>query len=439
MRGAVEGLRNVLSQLGESSDGDRLLEAVQGPLESLRLRSAELGFEEVRQAASGLSRYLGSQTGSPVSMDSMMVFNFALGTLLEAMGNGDLESKAGAFRSDEVLGILELPPEPAGTADPEATAAAESVNSEPTAAGSSGLDFSRLRHVVGQLGGTLEVNAEAGSKDRFTLSFAATAANLNQVETLFFPLDAEMGIAPQLAEQDERIKEMLNKIKDFMQAMANADLGRGQEILAEIAEQKHQAGLYQEIGSMARGLHNSLKEFAQNLDPALKDMVQEKLPDSGSRLEHIMKLTENAANTTLDNVEKMQRDNQGDQQRLARLEQLIGQLKAIGEPAQQRLSDGSGVIKELQESAQKTHDRLITVLTAQDYQDLTGQVILKIINLLNELEGKLVRVISTFGVKVEGKSEPTMRDELYGPAHEGMASALSSQVDVDSLLAEFGF
>ena len=438
MRGAVEGLSNALSQLGESSNSDRLMEAVRGPLESLRLRSTELGFGEVRQAASGLRRYLDIQSGSPVSVDSMMVFNFALGTLLEAMGNGDLGSRAAAFRADEVLGILELPPEPAGAAEPGPTLAA-AVSSDPSAAASPVLDFSRLSHVVGQLGGTLEIKAEAGAEARFTLSFAATTANLNQVETLFFPLDAELGIAPQLAEQDDRNREMLNKIKDFMQAMASADLGRGQEILAEIAEQKHQAGLYQEIGSMARGLHNSLKEFAQNLDPALKDMVQEKLPDSGSRLEHIMKLTENAANITLDNVEKMQRDNQNDHQRLARLEQLVGQLKAIGDPAQQRLTDGTGLIEELRASAQKTHDRLITVLTAQDYQDLTGQVILKIIKLLNELEGKLVRVISTFGVKVEGKAEPTLKDELYGPAHEGMANALNSQVDVDSLLAEFGF
>ena len=56
------------------------------------------------------------------------------------------------------------------------------------------------------------------------------------------------------------------------------------------------------------------------------------------------------------------------------------------------------------------------ILTAQDYQDLSGQIILKITQLLKDMELKLVNLIRTFGVKSEtGRSKTN--GELYGPAH----------------------
>jgi chemotaxis regulatin CheY-phosphate phosphatase CheZ len=80
---------------------------------------------------------------------------------------------------------------------------------------------------------------------------------------------------------------------------------------------------------------------------------------------------------------------------------------------------------------------LDTILTAQDYQDLSGQIILKISQLLKDMERKLVDLIRTFGVKPVGSKKPC--DELYGPAHAAMDNAVHSQDDVDSLLADFGF
>jgi len=95
-------------------------------------------------------------------------------------------------------------------------------------------------------------------------------------------------------------------------------------------------------------------------------------------------------------------------------------------------------VNELQVSLNQTSEDLITILTAQDYQDLTGQIIQKIIVLLKNLESNLVNVIRTFGVRLDGRKED-VGEELYGPAHEGRVSAMHSQDDVDSLLAEFGF
>jgi chemotaxis protein CheZ len=190
---------------------------------------------------------------------------------------------------------------------------------------------------------------------------------------------------------------------------------------------------------LARDLHNSIKGFIQTIDPALQELVEEKLSDSGNRLEHILQLTENAATTTLDHVEAMQKRNEEDHENLEKLRSILLGLKALGETAQEQLAQGKMFLDSLRVSSDLTRDDLITILTAQDYQDLTGQIILKIIKLINDLQLKMVNLIRTFGVGTEERKKSEPSEELYGTAHQGKIEALHSQDDVDQLLAEFGF
>jgi len=279
-----------------------------------------------------------------------------------------------------------------------------------------------------------------GAGSSFQLNFPLSSNILETVEALLSPCDPAAQFAARLSRQDARLGSVLDTIKEFMVAFSIGDMKNSQEILLRLAEQQHQAGLYKEIGSLARDLHESLRGFMNTMDPALKELVEDRIPDSGSRLEHILRLTENAANTTLDYVEAMQVRNQDEQKKLVQVQDILGGLKAVGDAARGRMAEVQGVISDLRSFSEQTSNDLITVLTAQDYQDLTGQIILKIIDLLKEVELKLVSVIKTFGVRLEGrKQELTRTEELYGPAHEGKAEALHSQDDVDSLLAEFGF
>jgi len=85
----------------------------------------------------------------------------------------------------------------------------------------------------------------------------------------------------------------------------------------------------------------------------------------------------------------------------------------------------------------QNREDLDAILTAQDYQDLSGQIIQKIMKMLKDLELKLVNVIRTFGVKQESAKKED--EELYGPAHQSRVESVHSQDEVDSLLAEFGF
>jgi chemotaxis protein CheZ len=81
---------------------------------------------------------------------------------------------------------------------------------------------------------------------------------------------------------------------------------------------------------------------------------------------------------------------------------------------------------------------LAIILTSQGYQDLTGQIISKIVSSQKEMEAKLVKLVSYFGGKVR-REAVKKKDELYGPAHAKSDGAVHSQDEVDALLAEFGF
>jgi chemotaxis protein CheZ len=73
-------------------------------------------------------------------------------------------------------------------------------------------------------------------------------------------------------------------------------------------------------------------------------------------------------------------------------------------------------------------DDFTEILTAQSFQDITGQTIKKVIKLVGDIEEELVRLITTFGVKID-----------HGIKAEVLATEKVSQADVDDLLKEFGF
>ena len=185
-------------------------------------------------------------------------------------------------------------------------------------------------------------------------------------------------------------------------------------------------------------MHDSIRGFLSTLDPSLQEIVVNKIPDSGNRLEHMMEMTEKAAITTLDHVEAMQERLTSELEQISGLRALLGGLNAIGDAAGKKLAQGAEVLNAMETIIGEHRSDLDIILTAQDYQDLSGQIILKISQLLKDMELKLVDLIRTFGVKpVTSKQKSS--DELYGPAHAAMDNAVHSQDDVDSLLADFGF
>ncbi|MGV8075276.1 MAG: protein phosphatase CheZ [Syntrophobacteraceae bacterium] len=421
-------------------------------LKSFCETSAVLGLGELELAGHGLASCLDRDIVPNTNPESIYVFGFAISTLIEELKNASANGDFSQVIAGDVINALEgtsSEEDEAETAQKNAKTipAAQSLSDEDAVKEIIGSgpelqvpDFSRLERIVGAMGGRLIFDPADLGKRSFRLQFAADPTVVEKIEALLSPFDPapKESLDTEFSRGDERIEKILDTIKDFMRAFSNGDVRTSENILLSLAEQQHQAGIYHEIGQLARELHNSVKSFAQTLDPAIKEMVEHKIPDSGNRLEHILELTEKSANTTLDHVEEMQRRNQEDHERILQLTEMLQGFHAVGENSHKRLSRCLQEVRSLSNSLVLTRDDLNIVLTAQDYQDLTGQIIQKIIALLEDIELKLVNVIRTFGVKVDG-GKKAEGGGLYGPAHKRKTEALHSQDDVDSLLAGFGF
>lgn len=92
-----------------------------------------------------------------------------------------------------------------------------------------------------------------------------------------------------------------------------------------------------------------------------------------------------------------------------------------------------GVVLGLSELVDEAEQINTEILMAQEYQDLTGQALKKVINVLTDLEKNLVELVSMFGSKA-----PTGADPVLTPAAP-MAPGKQSQDDADAILASFGF
>ncbi len=208
-----------------------------------------------------------------------------------------------------------------------------------------------------------------------------------------------------LVEKDSTISSLI----DFMDAIANQDYQRAEKELSRIAS-KGQDELFREVGRVTRKLHDSLKSFKEAIDPRLKDLTIVEMPNAIDRLQFVMDKTEEVANKTMGIVEKY----------IFGMDDLAAHIRSLRGPEKS--------VAYLKDFKNRLEDDLTEILTTQSFQDITGQVIKKVIGLVGDIEEELVKLIATFGVKIEEgkKVETTMPEKV-------------SQEDVDELLKEFGF
>jgi chemotaxis protein CheZ len=194
--------------------------------------------------------------------------------------------------------------------------------------------------------------------------------------------------------------------------------------------------LFREIGRLTRELHESVKGFV--VDARLPEIAENDIPDATERLRYVITMTEQAANATLAAVE--------DGLPLTdTLRSGAHQLSERWERFQSR-DDLGGLGDELteflrvaQENSKELHAKLSEVLLAQSFQDLTGQVIRRVIDLVNDVEQKLVELIRLSGA--QASKGPGPRPAPRGPAVPGVddGDVVRGQDEVDDLLSSLGF
>ena len=190
--------------------------------------------------------------------------------------------------------------------------------------------------------------------------------------------------------------------------------------------------VHQKLGLLARHLHDSLKGLGYT--DALKGTVEE-LPDAQSRLSYIARLTGEAAEKVLNRVElaKAQHDQISAEAR--RIADLI--IKdPVGAVARGHVLN---FVHAVQKHSEEVDSHLTEIMMAQDFHDLTGQVISRVVSLTSTIEQQLVRLL----IETAPPAVPAaiQTKDLTGPVvnPEGNADVVTDQSQVDDLLASLGF
>ena len=195
------------------------------------------------------------------------------------------------------------------------------------------------------------------------------------------------------------------------------------------------ADVHHKIGQLTRQLHDSLNElgYAEKLRGSMGE-----LPDAQSRLSYIARLTGEAAEKVLSRVElaKAQHDFIADETRRVVASLVKDPVAAVAKgEIMNFLTDVERVTKE-------ADAHLTEIMMAQDFHDLTGQVIARVVNLAATIEEQLVQLlIQTAPPGIPSPPIEVPREHLAGPVvdPEHTPDIVTNQSQVDDLLASLGF
>jgi len=201
--------------------------------------------------------------------------------------------------------------------------------------------------------------------------------------------------------------------------------------------------LFQDVGRLTRELHSAINDFL--LDTRIEEIAKREMPDASERLSYVITMTENSANTSLAAVEAglPLADELGNTAEALAADWKRFQERQLSVEEFRVLSQKLADFFEISEAhSGLLHGKLSEVLMAQDFQDLTGQIIRKVISLIQDVEDKLVRLVRISGGLEHPTAAPAvMASGLAGPAVPGVdqGDQLNDQDDVDDLLSSLGF
>lgn len=197
--------------------------------------------------------------------------------------------------------------------------------------------------------------------------------------------------------------------------------------------------MYERVGGILRMLHDSLSELG--LDRALADVAHH-ITDTQNRLAHIATLTEQAANKVLNTVDSGIPEQEALGKQAQDMDRRWSQLFE-GQLSIEEFKTLAGDSKQFAATVMKASDaekaRLLDIMMAQDFQDITGQLIKKILHITSTAENELAQLLRDNAppeMKAAIAEHNKQAELMNGPSAPSVAMA---QDDVDSLLADLGF
>ncbi|MBS0455119.1 MAG: protein phosphatase CheZ [Proteobacteria bacterium] len=210
--------------------------------------------------------------------------------------------------------------------------------------------------------------------------------------------------------------------------------------MPEAAEQGNSTeALLGRIGQLTRQLREGLRELG--LDKQVERAAQA-IPDARDRLSYVAATTERAAHRALNAIDLAQPLQEklatGAGALNARWDEWFANPIELND-ARELVLDTRTYLREVPKTAEAINAQLMEILMAQDFQDLTGQVIKKMMEVVNDVETQLLQVLID-NSPPEKRQELNTNNMLNGPQiNPGAPDAVADQSQVDDLLESLGF
>lgn len=265
----------------------------------------------------------------------------------------------------------------------------------------------------------------------------------------------------EMAVDFDGLEELLKqKAQELVEALNAGQMGQAIELINQLQSARHDV-FYNEVGHLTRGLHEAIKSFSSDMDDRFGDTggQHKAMSDASERLAYVIELTEKTAHQTLDRVDQSlvlvdRLDNQS--RRFRDLLLLVGQLEGEFEALNGVYDRTCAVKSESEQTLAELRTALTDILVSQESQDITGQLIRRVITLLTQVESQLVKLME-MASRVErlsglssllpeaaapGSDKERKEVQAEGPQvlrdSQGNSTACS-QDDVDELLSSLGF
>jgi len=237
-------------------------------------------------------------------------------------------------------------------------------------------------------------------------------------------------------------EEVLARAEELIKEMQKGN----EQTAAQLLDYVHTARenlLFQEVGKMTRQLHDALESFRR--DSRIDSLAEHEIPDARQRLSYVIEMTQKSADRTLSAVEETMPMAEKIAEQAGNLSQTWKKFRNRELSVEQFRELSASIetfLTDIERDSSVMKNNLNDVLMAQDFQDLTGQIIKRVITLVEEVEGNLVELIrltgDRFAKPVEDDEADTVAEGPHVPG-VGNKDVVANQDDVDDLLSSLGF
>lgn len=217
-----------------------------------------------------------------------------------------------------------------------------------------------------------------------------------------------------------------NLVKTLLEALESGELSQAGVLLDELT-QLRESELYQRVSELTQNLHQTLSGLN---DSSLLLQTKHDIPDAAERLEYVINTTAEASNKTLESAEN-----------------TLNLMNSLQEAAFKSIAGSDTEV--LQNIISQINSELTEIMLAQSFQDLTGQVLNRVIMIITSLEQSLIHLIDQSvhdyaAIPDRAESdEDKHSDEMKGVGpnvtEKSKQGSAQSQAEVDDLLSDLGF